>query len=563
MTKKTTRRPPTKSELERLQRLYKTDERIAERMGGGVAPYLVAYWRRKKNIPKFSAPKFSEKEIFDLWERFGDDYRCGADLGISKAAFYTWRRKYGISQKPAFLKLEQMELRFPGKEFETRETAQYGKLPAITKLWLSSDRHGAADRNNAVRISPDLVVIDRSFREVVSSFSEEDSQVVFNPSRIALGTSFAQGDFSDGSDPSGANAGEWAELQRIRLRVGMAEGSVWESLILSGSLLPGQQVICERGCERFAGAVGSLGIGMDSQKMSGILRDGYIDIQPPSVTNVILTGKRYTPVFATDIALYLASMLSHEKLSDVAIEYSGSAFSGMSIIDRQALCAIPALLNCKTALVPFDAVTRRRYAVLGDPPYHPVAPDRDAVYDSVCQLNIEQVIPMVAWKKPAGKSAKQDSNRPELKRTSDESCPKLEYLPVEELTQTAARVVFIGGSPGGHFDELARAAQIIRGKEIAGGVRLFVSPISRDAYLQGLRKGLLRKFVEAGAIVLNPGLDSTILGRFGIGPSATVVTTTIEPDFHLNASSASKYIMSPGAAAATALRGMITDPRGY
>ncbi len=108
------RKIPTKAELIQLQKLYKTDDKIAERLGN-VTPQLVAYWRRKKNIPKHSFPKFAESEIRDLWEQYGDDYRCGLELGISKAAFYNWRRRYGIKEKPSFLKLEQLELDLGGQ----------------------------------------------------------------------------------------------------------------------------------------------------------------------------------------------------------------------------------------------------------------------------------------------------------------------------------------------------------------------------------------------------------------------------------------------------------------
>ena len=76
MTKR--RNIPTKAELIQLQKLYKTDEKIGERLGG-VPAYLVAYWRRKKHVPRHSVPKFSEKEIKSLWERFGDDDRCGLE----------------------------------------------------------------------------------------------------------------------------------------------------------------------------------------------------------------------------------------------------------------------------------------------------------------------------------------------------------------------------------------------------------------------------------------------------------------------------------------------------
>jgi hypothetical protein len=69
-------RIPTKGELLRLQKQFKTDEKIGERLGG-VPAYLVAYWRRKKDVPKYSLPKFSEADVRNLWERYGDDEKAG------------------------------------------------------------------------------------------------------------------------------------------------------------------------------------------------------------------------------------------------------------------------------------------------------------------------------------------------------------------------------------------------------------------------------------------------------------------------------------------------------
>src|SRR4030042_892128 len=100
------RRMPTKTELLRLQKLYRTDKKIAEVLGNDVTEHLVAYWRRKKGIAQYSFPKFSDKEIREVWDRFGDDFHAGMELGISKAAFYNWRRRYKITKKPEALKLE-------------------------------------------------------------------------------------------------------------------------------------------------------------------------------------------------------------------------------------------------------------------------------------------------------------------------------------------------------------------------------------------------------------------------------------------------------------------------
>jgi hypothetical protein len=75
---------PKKEELLKLQAQYKTDKKIGEVLGG-VPDYLVAYWRRKKGVGRYSRPKYSKEQIKDLWERYGNDQKAGAELGISKS----------------------------------------------------------------------------------------------------------------------------------------------------------------------------------------------------------------------------------------------------------------------------------------------------------------------------------------------------------------------------------------------------------------------------------------------------------------------------------------------
>ena len=73
----------------------------------------MAYWRAKKKIGAYSFPKYSEEKVQELWNRFGDDEKAGAELNISRAGFRQWRRKYGINQRPVHLSLEQLELALP------------------------------------------------------------------------------------------------------------------------------------------------------------------------------------------------------------------------------------------------------------------------------------------------------------------------------------------------------------------------------------------------------------------------------------------------------------------
>src|SRR4030067_2705576 len=100
---------PRKKELLRLQAKYRTDNKIGGVLGG-VPAHLGAYWRKKKKIPDCELPKYTQKQIKSLWETWGSDKQAAAQLGITPAAFYKWRQKYGIKERPRQLKVSHLQL---------------------------------------------------------------------------------------------------------------------------------------------------------------------------------------------------------------------------------------------------------------------------------------------------------------------------------------------------------------------------------------------------------------------------------------------------------------------
>jgi 3-isopropylmalate/(R)-2-methylmalate dehydratase large subunit len=562
------KRIPTKKELERLQRLYKTDERIAERLN--VTEHLVGYWRRKRNVPIYSAPKFPEQEIRTLWERFGNDDRCGAELGISRAAFYNWRRKYEIREKPAFLKLEQMEFQFPGKEFSSLRAANYGKRSATHKLlWEKRDGRASAI-GERVTLTPDLLALGDKAQTIVSQFEADGAQAVFSPDKIAMGIHHPAG--FNGAELKPRTVGDWSSRSHIRYRISLKDGVLWDALQRQGALLPGILLACSRGRERFAGALGAFGWGLSDPELVELLRVGELHIDTPAVSQVILTGKRYLPINATDIMLHLLSLFGDEAISETALEFTGSSVRSFPIADREALCSLTALSNVRTAIFPTDAITKKHFATLGSWNYTAVSPDKDAEYEGAYQLNIEMAQPMVGWISAAqsteGAEADQSAldlngNNPDsLPATSSNSGSALRVSPVEDLSGKSIYAVYIGGSPGGGFDELRRAAEVLRGNTVAESTLLLVSPRCPDVYLQALKKGLLRQFIEAGAIVVQPGLDLSALYPLGVPADMPIATTQIEADSLIVPPPGDRYIVSPATAAACAVRGALCDPRG-
>ena len=527
------RRIPTKQELERLQRLYKTDEKIAERMGD-VPAYLVAYWRRKKNVPAFSAPKFSDKEIRELWERFGDDYRCGAEIGLSKAAFYSWRRRYKILDKPAFLKLEQMELLFPGREPGPKRLTDYGKRPAIHKaLWLKSPAQNIR-AGESVTIAPDVVVLERHAAQTIADTKGADA--LRGAARIAVG----------GPERLTDPVSTWLRRQQNRIVTPLALGSVWERLARLGHLAPGRVIACEPGAERFVGAWGALGIPLSSTAIGAALHSGQLSLSAPHVHRVTLTGKRYRAISATDITLHLCAYIDGDTLAESALEFHGPSLNNFTIQEREALCGAGAFISIVTAITPFDIVTKRAVADRDDGTFHALTPDKDAEFAGLYQLNIEQAEPMVALRQKANPLG----------------AAKVSFHPVSRMSQTPVAVIFIGGAPGGSFNDLVSVAEVLRGRTVAEDVTLFISPISREALTQALKRGIVRQLVDAGATLLPVGWDSADLEAFGVGDIQRVMTTNFEPA-ELGGGRGERLYVSPITAAASAVTGLVTDPRGY
>jgi hypothetical protein len=217
------RKIPTKAELLQLQKLYKTDEKIGERLGG-VPAYLVAYWRRKKNIPKYSLPKFSETEIRNLWERYGDDEKSGLELGISKAAFYNWRRRYGIREKPAFLKLEQLELNFPGIRQPEHTSSLWGKRSVVQKVLARLADVERVEVGETIEVEPDLVICPGGAGTVVQQFKKQGAEFVFNPNKLIIMLDYAP--TRNGRCPAAANKmiREFARRQSIKALFDLREG---------------------------------------------------------------------------------------------------------------------------------------------------------------------------------------------------------------------------------------------------------------------------------------------------------------------------------------------------
>lgn len=535
------RKIPTKSELIQLQQLYKTDERIGERLGG-VPAYLVAYWRRKKGVPKHSLPKFSEKEIRTLWERFGNDDRCGLELGISKPAFYNWRRRYGIREKPAFLKLEQLELSFPGIGLSSRTDSLYGERSLVHKLMACAAGGDNVESGQTILIEPVLALSRNDTAEVIGLFNESGAEYVFNPNRIAIALSPILVSQSVQSSRKLKLIRDFARRQSIRSFFDMGEGVGHQVAMEHGLILPGQVQAATNAYACSFGAVAGLASHIDSQMMADLWVKGQLSVDVPRVTQVTIDGRRVRGVYSRDVAAAVVRDVGRMDTPGRALEFCGATIPHMSVSERFTLCRAAVDAGCSFAVCRFDSVTRRYLSGRAIGNYQPLFADKDAVYDDSISLSVDGLSPQLIG--------------------GEKSHP---VLPVAEREDQPVHQIVLGTECCGRFEDLRVAADMLKGKKVHPDCRLLVFPGSRSVYIEALKKGLIRVFVEAGAMVMNPSSGADLAGLIGSPAPGERWLATADVSL-LNATDTSEselYLCSPATAAASALNASITDPTRY
>ena len=168
--------------------------------------------------------------------------------------------------------------------------------------------------------------------------------------------------------------------------------------------------------------------------------------------------------------------------------------------------------------------------------------DPDAEYERVLELDASKVKPTVA-------------------------CPHFvdNTRTIDEVERVRVNQVFIGTCTNGHIEDLRIAAGILKGRRVADGTRLLVTPASRSVYLQAMAEGLLQVFIEAGGLITNPGCGACVGVHAGILGDGEVCLSTQNRNFkgRMGNPNGNIYLASPALAAATAIEGRIADPRNY
>lgn len=391
-----------------------------------------------------------------------------------------------------------------------------------------------------VEAAPDLVFSHENTYLVNKSFSELGLGKPRNPDKIVI--------FLDHRTP--ANNAQTASVHTkireivksygIRRFYDVGEGICHQMIVEDRLARPGQLILGADSHTLTAGALGAFATGIGATEMAGIWATGSIWLKVPETVRVNLLGYLKRGSYAKDVALHLARRFGPSGADYKCIEFTGTALLELSVSSRMVLCNMATEMGAKTSIVPADATTDSWFQGFGRPSDDHLTSDRDAKIVDNMQVSLDEIPPLVS-----GPHKIEDVDS------------------VDKLAGTHIDQAFIGTCTNGRLEDLMAISQILKERKVASGCRLLVAPASRKVMIDALEVGAIRDIVAAGGTVLPPGCGPCLGAHEGVLGPGEVCISSSNRNFRgrMGSQDADIYLASPATVAASAVAGVIADPR--
>ncbi len=288
------------------------------------------------------------------------------------------------------------------------------------------------------------------------------------------------------------------------------------------------------------GALGAFSTGVGSTDMGAGMMTGKAWFKVPSAIRFVLTGKPSRWVSGKDVILHIIGMIGVDGALYKSMEFTGDGIANLSMDDRFTIANMAIEAGAKNGIFPVDDKTIAYMEEHSAKPYKIYEADEDAVYDAEYTIDLSQLKPTVAF-----------PHLPENTKT------------VEEAGDVKIDQVVIGSCTNGRIEDLRTAAEVLKGRHVADGIRCIVIPATQAVYLQSIEEGLTQIFVQAGAVVSTPTCGPCLGGYMGILAAGERAVSTTNRNFvgRMGHVESEVYLASPAVAAASAVTGRISEPR--
>ncbi len=287
------------------------------------------------------------------------------------------------------------------------------------------------------------------------------------------------------------------------------------------------------------GALGAFSTGVGSTDMAAGMATGKAWFKVPSAIKFNIVGKPSRWVSGKDVILHIIGMIGVDGALYKSLEFTGEGISNLTMDDRFTIANMAIEAGAKNGIFLVDGLAEEYMKEHSSRDYKVYEADDDAEYDEEYTIDLSALKPTVSF-----------PHLPENTRT------------IDAVGEVKIDQVVIGSCTNGRLDDLRTAAEVMKGKKVAKGVRCIVIPATQRIYLEAMDEGLLRTFIEAGAIVSTPTCGPCLGGYMGILAEGERCVSTTNRNFvgRMGHVESEVYLASPAVAAASAITGKISAP---
>lgn len=341
---------------------------------------------------------------------------------------------------------------------------------------------------------------------------------------------------------------EWAKRNNIKDFFDIGANGVCHAIFPEkGYVRPGYTVIMGDSHTCTHGAFGAFAAGVGTTDLEvGILK-GVCSFRNPKTIKFVLNGKLKDGVYAKDVILFIIKTIGVNGATNCVIEFTGPVVDSFDMESRMTLCNMAVEAGATSGICYPDKTTveylwdfiKEEYKTKEDAisDYSKWISDKDAEYEKIYELDLSNLEPLVTF-----------GYKPDQVKT------------VAEMEGTHVDQVYIGSCTNGRISDLRIAAQVLKGKHIADGVRGIVSPATPKIFRQAMEEGILSIFMDAGFCVTNPTCGACLGMSNGVIADGEICASTTNRNFNGRMGKGGMvHLMSPATAAATAIKGSISN----
>ena len=373
----------------------------------------------------------------------------------------------------------------------------------------------------------------------------EPGAKVWDPDKIAFTFDLQAPSHSEKVSNNQKILRQFAKRQGLSRVFDINNGVGQHVMLEAGMIKPGDVVLGTDSHMNLLGAVGAFATGVGNTDIAASWINGTNWFRVPETMKIEVTGAFARGVCMRDLLTRIVGDLGAGGMDFLAVEFVGDTIDNASLAERITLCSMVTEMSGKVALIMpsgevLDWLVARAGSVVAERAALYKA-DPDAPYCRVLHYDVSKLEPLA-------------------------SCPDApdNVKPIREVAGTAVDQVHIGSCTNGRFEDIAAAFEVLKaaGFKISPNVRTIITPCTREVQLACVKSGMVEKFLEAGVVFTNPTCALCTAEHYGALPSGDVGCSTTNRNFIGKVGKGSHtYLMSPMSAMATAVKGVITDPR--